>query len=429
MGLEKINDPFNARRLQTTNLDASGSVESVETKLAMASLSASPSVSVSSSENFNESSGESLSKISLNGPIVDGNDLYRIMRRFSPCITSSQAGRLSAFATEHSHAYLQAAIEEGSEMDTIVHPTNELARSLVFTRTGHIFVLLNRKKAEDTSLGTGSSKVVTTAVDLISGKVVASAGLKFVDDEVQMLEMVRGDDHFVQLIDHAVYPNEEAGFDEEPEKHRLFLEFCEGGDLARAFSNKKITSTENQKIIFEGLIEGVATLHDLGYIHRDLKPANILLRIVDDMLVPVIADLGTACKSNEPSGKTFYSTTEGYTSPELAKAFRKNGRMNPHIAEATTEKLDAWSLGCILYETLGLNKEHPLPWFESEQGFIDGLIQLPENWWPFEAAGEDSPITVVKGLLEVDPENRITVKEARERLANLHWDIPTAISG
>lgn len=88
---------------------------------------------------------------------------------------------------------------------------------------------------------------------------------------------------------------------------------------------------------FQGMVAGVAYLHDHGIVHRDLKPGNIFC----DEGVVKIGDYGLSkfVSCSRRSGQTESVGTVHYMAPEVA-----NGRYGKEI--------DIYALGVILYEML-----------------------------------------------------------------------------
>ena len=83
------------------------------------------------------------------------------------------------------------------------------------------------------------------------------------------------------------------------------------------------------------LLMGLKHIHEQGLIHCDLKPENILFKISHKSSIKLI-DFGSACEKNNKSFT--YIQSRYYRAPEI-------------ILELDyTEKIDIWSLGCILFE-------------------------------------------------------------------------------
>lgn len=97
-----------------------------------------------------------------------------------------------------------------------------------------------------------------------------------------------------------------------------------------------------------GLTRAIKACHDLDIIHRDLKPENILFSSVDSE--PVLIDFGISwvpeiSAKTEPEGdrETDVSTSE-FKAPELLYGIR-----------GYSNKIDIWSLGCVLVRLLNLD--------------------------------------------------------------------------
>lgn len=97
-----------------------------------------------------------------------------------------------------------------------------------------------------------------------------------------------------------------------------------------------------------GLTKALKACHDLNIMHRDLKPENILFSSADSE--PVLIDFGIAwvpeiSAKTEPEGdrETDVSTSE-FKAPELLYGIR-----------SYDNKIDIWSLGCILVRLLNFD--------------------------------------------------------------------------
>ena len=124
----------------------------------------------------------------------------------------------------------------------------------------------------------------------------------------------------------------------------LVMEYIQGPSLALMLSRFEINEKQSDALA-RGIMNGVMAAHKKGLIHRDLKPGNILIDVVDDMVVPKVADFGLAkiLHSSQPilpqtrSGVTM--GTPAYMAPEQIKHFG-----------SVDERADIFSLGIILYE-------------------------------------------------------------------------------
>lgn len=100
--------------------------------------------------------------------------------------------------------------------------------------------------------------------------------------------------------------------------------------------------------IVGGIAQGLDAVHACGIIHRDVKPANIMF--AEYTGAPVLIDFGVAYVPNtsrEPVEEKITDVCTGeYKAPELLYGCRNY-----------TEKIDVWSLGCILVQLLSPNTE------------------------------------------------------------------------
>ncbi|CAD8067556.1 unnamed protein product [Paramecium primaurelia] len=136
---------------------------------------------------------------------------------------------------------------------------------------------------------------------------------------------------------------------------------------------KKLHEKQIIDIIYQ-VLKGVNFLHQNGIIHRDIKPENILLQNG----IVKLADLGICVKATETNQ---YCGTPGYMAPEIIEKQKYDN------------KVDCYSIGVLLNE-LVFGK---LPKIGQR---INGDTQL---------------INLMNHLLEVNPKNRFSCKQALEQ--------------
>lgn len=143
----------------------------------------------------------------------------------------------------------------------------------------------------------------------------------------------------------------------------MVMEFIEQGSLRRVLGDigrQKRMPIDDAVCIAEGILSGLAIIHQEHIFHRDIKPENILMQ----GRTPKIADLGIArmLESNELA-----STTTGtifYMSPEI---------LSPEGASFTS---DIWSLGVTLYEMV--TGKVPFGSMQTDVGTMTDLIRRAE---------------------------------------------------
>lgn len=154
-------------------------------------------------------------------------------------------------------------------------------------------------------------------------------------DEIKLLKFINKHDpadryHILRLYDYFYY------------REHLFI-VCE---LLRAnlYEFHKFNRESGGEVYFtmsrlqsitRQCLEALEFLHSLGLIHCDLKPENILIKSYSRCEVKVI-DLGSSCFQTDHLCP--YVQSRSYRAPEVILGLPYN------------EKIDIWSLGCILAE-------------------------------------------------------------------------------
>lgn len=207
-------------------------------------------------------------------------------------------------------------------------------------------------------LGEGTFGCVYKAKDKESQSVCALKKLRLEDhDENTDISFLREmvaltylkSEHVVSMIAYIWVP------------HRMYIILdYQPQDLKKYIDKNRDIPLQYQQSIINGIVEGLNSMHRLGFVHRDLKPANIL---VDDEGNAKIADLGLAKKLSKCRKDTGEVCTLWYRPPEiLLRADNKSHKYGPEI--------DMWAVGCIAYE---LFMRRPLFPGESE---IDMLFKI-----------------------------------------------------
>lgn len=180
------------------------------------------------------------------------------------------------------------------------------------------------------------------------------------------------------------------------------LEFCKGKILS-AYINEQKTFNENKiKIIFRQVLKSIQYIHSKGICHRDIKPDNFKFGAKDDLHSLKLLDFGFACKYFRKGAKNRFYYTIGspvYSAPEV---FTGN----------YDQKCDLWSAGVLFYELVtgkvpfGLRQTR-LEFYE--EVFKDSI----DYFFPFKSLDlDDNFFDLLKGLLCIDPMERLTVNQA-----------------
>ncbi|XP_068749664.1 serine/threonine-protein kinase Chk2-like [Montipora capricornis] len=182
----------------------------------------------------------------------------------------------------------------------------------------------------------------------------------------------------------------------------IVLEYVVGGELFDRIVSVTRFEEPIAKLLFYQMLVAVKYLHEQGITHRDLKPENVLLSSEKNETVIKITDFGLSKVVGEQSLMKTLCGTASYLAPEVLITCGTGGY---------SKAVDLWSLGVILFICLA-----GYPPFSEEtskrplnEQIIKGLYSFPKLYWKSVSA---EAIDLVKRLLTVDADKRITVDEA-----------------
>ena len=180
----------------------------------------------------------------------------------------------------------------------------------------------------------------------------------------------------------------------------IINELCTGGELFDRIVASKYFSEIVACNVMRQLLSAVAYCHDKGIIHRDLKPENILIENSEekdkDFFHIKVIDFGT-CEMLKKSKLTEQIGTSFYIAPEV-------------LQNGYNEKCDLWSCGIILY--ILLSGAPPFYGKNEKEIFakiLNGNLSFKNEIW--NKISEEAK-DLIKKLLEINPDKRISAKEA-----------------
>ena len=202
---------------------------------------------------------------------------------------------------------------------------------------------LAERYAVEREIGAGGMATVYIAEDLKHHRKVA---IKLLRPE---LAASLGTDRFLREIELAArlqHPHILPLYDSGSAGNFLYyvMPFVEGESLRDRLTREKSLPLETAVQLVREVASALAYAHGHGVVHRDIKPENIMISGGH----AVVADFGIARAVNAASGGEKLTGvglsigTPAYMSPEQATA-----------SDEVDGRSDIYSLGCVLFETLG----------------------------------------------------------------------------
>lgn len=283
--------------------------------------------------------------------------------------------------------------------------------------------LVSKEKANRVSVG--ATKEIYRAYDLVNNKTVAcmssreipnedpTVNFSLVKNEYKMLSHFK-DVNGVLQVRNGFVQNGSAIF---------FSDYYAEGNLSSFMKKSGDSLTPKQKMHFLiKLLERMEQIHNMGYLHRDMKDPNVLIQqVVKDgevLFEPIIIDFDRCCSSKDHSFLKGIASTPDYWPPEYAKiimedeAVQEGATSTDKLAHVTTDKMDIWALGLVLYH---IHYRKQAPWEDMGlQQKMRTVSNLEDNWFLPDAHDEIGQ--VIYQMLQVDPSKRISLAEAISQL-------------
>lgn len=188
--------------------------------------------------------------------------------------------------------------------------------------------------------------------------------------------------HIVQMIDfmwddHSVY---------------IVMEYCSGGDLGSLIRKYRMLDEDTAKKFLQQLASALKFLREKNVVHMDLKPQNILLSSEFNPCLK-LADFGMAQHLDSSDHADSFRGSPLYMAPEI------------FLADHYDAKVDLWSVGVILFETLFGHA----PYFShSTSELIEKIRQDVPIIIPQRPQVSKCCKDLLDGLLQRDPNKRIS---------------------
>ncbi|PAV79252.1 hypothetical protein WR25_04974 isoform C [Diploscapter pachys] len=243
-------------------------------------------------------------------------------------------------------------------------------------------------------LGSGGFGKVKLATHLLTGQYVA---IKIIDKKKigNDLPRVKTEMDALRTLSHQnicqLYQ-----YIETTEKFFIIMEYCSGGEMFDYIVRKERLPEAEARHFFRQLVQAIAYVHSLGYAHRDLKPENLLL--TEELKLKLI-DFGLCARPGGPglvNNKPLDTCcgSPAYAAPELILGQQYLGN-----------RADVWSMGVLLYALLC----GALPFEDDNMQLLYRKISNGRYYEPDFLTNSSKEL--LKRMLQVDPERRITVNE------------------
>ncbi|PNF37550.1 Cyclin-G-associated kinase [Cryptotermes secundus] len=250
-----------------------------------------------------------------------------------------------------------------------------------------------------------------------------------IKQEINILRKLSGHPNIIQYLSAAYVDKSKSGH--ACGEYLLVTELCTGGSLVDVLTNRSSPLPVDVICrIFWQTCRAVQHMHSQQppVIHRDLKIENLLLGTDGSIKLCDFGSATTQCFQPDPAWSANQRalleeemaryTTPMYRAPEMVDTWSNH---------AITTASDAWALGCIMY-TLCYMK-HP---FEdsAKLRILNGNYTIPPGDLKYSCYHD-----IIRGCLQVNPAQRMTVADILERLAavaetrNINLKEPLVLEG
>lgn len=260
-------------------------------------------------------------------------------------------------------------------------------------------------------LGMGAFSTVHSCTDLLTRDVFAVKAI----DKSKACARVDLSLREVDIMVRLCHPNivETHDIFENITHLYLVIEYMQGGELFDIIADSGHLTEQRASQVIRDVISAVRYLHNNGVVHCDIKPENILCKTKAWPLSIKLCDFGLAgiveagqtshCNLiGNPGHLTAKVGTPNYCSPELVRG------------QPYGTAVDMWACGVLLYIMLS----GKMPFYgRDDQACLKmvatGRYQFPEREW---RTISNEAKSLVRGLLQVDPDKRLTADAALQHV-------------
>ncbi|GAB2849376.1 hypothetical protein GCM10022221_56010 [Actinocorallia aurea] len=266
--------------------------------------------------------------------------------------------------------------------------------------------MLARRYRLHTQVGRGGMGTVWQAFDEVLGRdvavkeVILPHGLTDEERDLQHRRTFRE----ARTAARLAHPGVVTVYDvvEEDGRPWIVMELIKADSLDRVIKGQGTLDYRRAAKIGGQMISALHAAHEAGILHRDVKPSNVLLAAGDRA---VLTDFGIATSTGDA---TLTATGLVMGSPAYIAPERARGKVAGPAS-------DLWSLGITLYAMV----EGKSP-YERPEPMASLIAIITDDPAPSEKSG---PLgRVIEGLLDKDPDTRLTAHEAGRMLDEIARD-------
>ncbi|KAJ3324230.1 hypothetical protein HDV06_000269 [Boothiomyces sp. JEL0866] len=182
----------------------------------------------------------------------------------------------------------------------------------------------------------------------------------------------------------------------------MVLEYVEGINLLQYVAANGIIGEPDLSTLINSLVSGISYLHERGIMVLNLSPEHLIISSDCDSNV-LLKIMNFSCAQNSNGNNVACSNISPFfSSPEVI------------LCSTCTTKSDMWSLGAIVYL---LACGYP-PFFEKNSSVL--LVKTLKGEYKFNSplwsGSSDTTRNFIRNTLTVNPDDRLSAKEARMHL-------------
>eukprot|EP00178_Gracilaria_changii_P025817 TRINITY_DN793_c0_g1_i1.p1 TRINITY_DN793_c0_g1~~TRINITY_DN793_c0_g1_i1.p1 ORF type:complete len:994 (+),score=165.04 TRINITY_DN793_c0_g1_i1:1299-4280(+) len=294
------------------------------------------------------------------------------------------------------HIFLQGVVSRKDRLLRLHIPNEQEAERWAYALDNAVNSHITDYYTFDKTLGSGAYGDVMLAYDVRTNE---KRAVKIIQRgrNMKSQEHLEREIQVMKTISHPNIVNTYQIFDLKKTIY-IVMEYVSGGDLFDFVAQHDCLRESQASQIIRSLFTAVEFLHRHSIVHRDLKPENILCVNRGWPLEIKVTDFGFASFLDPSNDHDNTMRTQVGTTYFMAPEIILNKGHGPPV--------DSWACGVILYTIL--TGRLPFAGRNTKQYFdnvIEGRILFPNVLWK---GISDDAKSLVKGLLNVDPNKRLT---------------------